>query len=546
MDNNPFKEVSKKRYYGEFYTPLNFSKKSIEYIDEAIGLDRLKTGEYRIWDMACGIGNLEYYLPKECMKYLYMSTIYENDVLYSKDIFKEASIFQYDYLNDDITLDGSFFDYKKIPKNLEKDLENENLKWLIFINPPYATSQVAGANSKSKKNVSKSLIREIMHKEGLGESSRELYVQFMFRIKCEFKNLDASLALFSKINYLKSNNNEKFRENVCRYKFINGFMFSSSNFESTSKLSPFPVGFIIWKLYKESILKKENITLDILNDKAEREGKKHVIIVERKKLLNKWIKRVRCKIFFVPLSSAIKIKRTGNDVRNRICEGFLGSLMSCGNDLQKQNLTAILSAPQASAGSLSITADNFEFAMITHTIRRIVRVNWMNSSDQFVIPNEKLTDETITDMVVWSLFAVSNQTVSIDRAFYKENVYKITNNFFPFNIEDVKDWCKNKNIISSFLDDRNRFVCNYMKSRNLSLESKSVLDIGRSIYKYFFENIDCVNKEKFKISLWDVGFWQIRKSLKDAFLANDLFDKLNMEKNKLRDKLFNISNKFIS
>ena len=53
---------------------------------------------------------------------------------------------------------------KKIPNKLKSDLQNKKLNWLIFINPPYATSQVAGTNSKSKKNVSSSLIRDIMHK----------------------------------------------------------------------------------------------------------------------------------------------------------------------------------------------------------------------------------------------------------------------------------------------------------------------------------------------------------------------------------------------
>ena len=54
---------------------------------------------------------------------------------------------------------------------------------------------------------------------------------------------------------------------------------------------------------------------------------------------NKWIKRIRTTSSFVPLSSAIVVKENGKDIRNKICDGFIGSLMSCGSDLQKQNLT---------------------------------------------------------------------------------------------------------------------------------------------------------------------------------------------------------------
>lgn len=49
---------SKKRYLGEFYTPLIFAKKSLEYINKIISIEELKSGNYRIWDMACGKGNL--------------------------------------------------------------------------------------------------------------------------------------------------------------------------------------------------------------------------------------------------------------------------------------------------------------------------------------------------------------------------------------------------------------------------------------------------------------------------------------------------------
>ena len=540
---------SKKRYLGEFYTPFAFAKKSLEFINKEINIEELKSGKYRIWDMACGKGNLEFYLDESVYKYLYMSTIDNEDIEYCKNKFKNVCIFQYDYLNDDIELKEKIFNYKKIPNKLKSDLENKELNWLIFINPPYATSQVAGTNSKSKKNVSYSLIRNIMHENKLGEASRELSAQFMFRINKEFVNgKKIYLAIFSKTNYIKSNNNEKFREDICNYKFVNGFVFSSSNFESTSKTTPFPVSFIIWKISKEYNIKKENIALPVFDNNCNEIVKKNFQVIDRNKLLNKWIKRVRNSYTFVPLSSAIKIKTSGKDIRDKICDGFIGSLMSCGSDLQKQNLTAIFSAPQSSAGSFSITKDNFEKAMIIHAVRRITKVDWLNGSDQFVIPKgdfEELSEEFKLDCIIWSLFSNSNQTVSMNNVFYKNKYYKIENQFYPFDYKEV--FLKNDFFDYEKNNDK-RFVSEYLKNKEkiMTKESSDLINIGKELYSFFYGNIEKLNLKKFEISLWDAGFWQIRKSLKDAKIGLNILDELKFKRDFVRNNIFGDIDRFIS
>jgi hypothetical protein len=49
---------SQRRFEGEFYTPLIFGKKAINYLAETLGKNWYKSGKYRIWDMASGTGNL--------------------------------------------------------------------------------------------------------------------------------------------------------------------------------------------------------------------------------------------------------------------------------------------------------------------------------------------------------------------------------------------------------------------------------------------------------------------------------------------------------
>jgi len=70
---------SQSRFEGEFYTPLRFAQKAIHYFEDVLGKNCYKTGKYRIWDMAAGTGNLEYHLPAEAYKYLYLSTLHAGE-----------------------------------------------------------------------------------------------------------------------------------------------------------------------------------------------------------------------------------------------------------------------------------------------------------------------------------------------------------------------------------------------------------------------------------------------------------------------------------
>ena len=179
---------SLRRFYGEFFTPVKFARKALDYIAKTVGKDWWKSGEYRLWDMAAGTGNLEYGLPSEAWPNCYMSTIYDEDVEHCRRLFRGAEVFKYDYLNDDVenlfqSLDFGFS--WKLPEKLRNDLANPKIKWIILINPPFATSQTAGTTGKSKQDVSNTKLREVMHQQNLGEVSRELFMQFVVRIKRE-------------------------------------------------------------------------------------------------------------------------------------------------------------------------------------------------------------------------------------------------------------------------------------------------------------------------------------------------------------------------
>ena len=530
-----------RRFHGEFFTPIRFARKALEYIERTVGKEWWKTAEYRIWDMAAGTGNLEWYLPADACQYLYLSTLYEGDIEHCEKLFPDSTVFQYDYLNDDVAnvfANGSI-DYGftwKLPEKLRKDLSNPKIKWIILINPPFATSQTAGASGLSKQDVSNTAIRKVMHQQNLGEASRELFAQFIFRIKKEFENKNACFGLFSKIKYLNSNNDQKFRDNVFDFQYKRGFIFSSLTFSGTK--GNFPVGFLIWDLNSRLKIEKQDIEVDIFNENVDKIGHKIVSSENRETFLSKWIKRPVANQKFPPVGSAITLKTDNKDKRDRVAANFLASFMCKGNDFQNQNYTALLSAPYVSAGALSVTSENFEKSMVVHAVRRIPKATWINDRDQFLKPQKDLSQEFINDCTVWTLFSSSNQTAAMKDVEYEGIIYQINNHFFPVSIAELKTWeITDSDFTVSLSSSQDRFIARWLTAQELSLEAVDLINAGKDLYKFYFKNLNLLRTSLCKIQTWDAGFWQIKKVLQDQNLGRDLFKILKDKHEILRDKL---------
>jgi len=607
---------------GVFLTPLPFAKKAQEYLEHALGEHWYQSGEYRLWDMAAGTGHLELFLPKDALKYCYLSTLEQNDVQHLQKEFPSATVFQYNYLDDDVEMESrersqavatANADHamgrsgrstslrsrlsSKMPAHLQQDLANPKMKWIILVNPPYATAQEAGLKGTSKKGVSETKIRQQMHAKHLGEVSRELYVQFLYRIMNEFKHRETLLGLFSPLKYLISSNYQRFRDNVFHATFRSGFIFSSENFGGTSKTSHFPVSFILWNIHRETdafalvensqrpwraewdaentenakvtqrTQRKNNllfdtaryatqkITLDILDNAAQKIGTKIVESAHRDDFLSRWIKRPRSTSIFPPLSSALTVKSGNVDTRHRIAEGFLASLMCPGNELQNQQQTAFLSGPQASAGALSVTPENFEQAVIVFAARRIPHDSWVNHVDQLLRPNRELSPQFVADCAVWSLFDSKNQTVALQDVKYQERVYQIVNHFFPFPVAEVRGWLVNDERMKSSLGDANNsFVADWLLSQRHRdtedfllcasvppCETKTIrnamLTKAREIYQFYFAHLHRLPLAEFGIETYDAGWHQIRKALQKANMGTDLLADLKQRHDLLKESI---------
>lgn len=510
-----------RRFEGEYYTPIPYTTIAHDYIAETLGdKNWWKTGKYRLWDMAAGTGNLEYYLPAEAYKYMYLSTMHDGDVRFLKRTFKGALCFQYDYLNDDIDslFNEVFLSATKMPKQLENDLKNPDITWIILINPPFATSQDKSNASSGKAGVSDTVIRKKMHlKEfNLGETSRELFAQFLFRIHHEFKHKKAYLCLFSTLKYINANNDQRLRDKIFYYHFERGFMFDSRAFNGVT--GKFPVGCLIWNLAMQENLNEQNIILDVWDRSTPpvKVAQKRIPSIERSTFLNKWVERPDATIEFPPFSSAINVNANKKDIRDRIANGFICSMCSKGNDVQNINYVALFSGPYGSAGAWSVTPDNFEHSMVIFAVKKSTKQYWYNDRDQFMQPNCKLPQDFVNDCVVYSLFHSANQTVSLQHVKYKGKEYNIPNHLFPFLITEVKKWkCSDPDITSGISADSDRFAALWLQNKTLTQEAQQVIDAAREMYKEFYEKSALLNTNKYKVGAWDAGLYQIKACLTD-------------------------------
>lgn len=507
--------LDERSFKGAFYTPLHVVDKAYDKLTETLGPNWQK--DYIVWDMCCGVGNLE--VKHSNPRNIYMSTLDQADI----DVMKAtktcvaAQRFQYDYLNDDINENGEI-DYSltnKIPMGLRAAI-SEGKRILVLINPPYAESanadnvQKEGGQSESKLGVSKTLVAAKMNNHAY--AIRELFVQFLVRIAKEIPN--ATIGIFSTLKYVNAPNFEKFRE-LWSGQYLSGFVVHSKAFDGLK--GNFPIGFLIWKTHhlgsKKYII--DNISTEVLTKNAEPVGQKYFYNHPNNELLSNWIKRPRSNdVLALPLKNAFSPTTSTKDVRGtKWADGAIGSMIAPGSDLQHAGLTAILSSGYCSAGGVFITDINLSQSAVVFTVRRIIKPTWLNDRDQFLQPTQALSEEFKTDCLIWMLFNGSNLTAGANDLQWNDKSWSLVNHFIPFTEVDV-------GAPERFESD---FMAQYLSDKVLSAESLAVLNQGRELWRAYFSHTDVYTvREKFKLNRSDVGWYQIRNALSERNKSADL------------------------
>ncbi len=544
--------LDERSFKGAYYTPLNVVDKAYDKLSETLGKNWQR--EYIVWDMCCGVGNLE--VKHSNPRNIFMSTLDQADVdvMHATRTCVAATRFQYDYLNDDITDDGKI-DYtltNKVPQAL-RDAIAKGKKILVLMNPPYG--EAGNVDTITKGGEHKTGIattRIAVHMKDYGYATRELFTQFIARIAIEIPT--ATVAIFSKLKYINAPNFEKFR-NQWNAKYIDGFVVHSKSFDGLK--GEFPIGFLIWKtdIYANQKTPIVEVVTEVLDKDAKPIGQKSFYNLPNNTFLSEWIKRLKKnKTDVVPLINSVTPTTKTEHVRNtKWSDNAIGHFLCDSNDLQHAGqLTAMFSSVHSigHTGGYFVTPDNLWQAAIVFSVRRLIKQTWLNDRDQFLQPTKPLTEEFKSDCLIWMLFNGSNLTAGANNLEWNGKQWSLVNHFIPYTEAEVgaPDRFESDFMVrylaalspagggaegggglsSAARPDEHPFGRGGGGSTaggvggGLSPQAQTVLAEGRKLWQAYFAHTDVRSvRDELKLNRADVGWYQIRKALEARNKSGD-------------------------
>lgn len=508
--------VDEQKFKGAYYTPLHIVDKAYDQLRATLGENW--QDRYLVWDMCAGVGNLE--AKHSNLRNVFMSTLDQADVtiMKSNPAFAGAEIFQYDYLNDDVT-DFGEIDYSlsnKLPVGLSQAIADarEGKKGakpiLVLINPPYAESGSGIARGDTNKiGVEKTRINGWMREMNVGYASKELFAQFLVRIQHELPR--STLAMFSTLKYVNSPNFETFRR-VWKAKSLDGFVVHSRAFDGLD--GDFPIGFLVWDTSKA--VPVADVSVAVVDRLGNFIGDKQYVARPTSTLLNLWMAKTRPTGGpALPLSNALKVSK--NPRPKRQYSGSVGYFYASNNDLQHSAIETLITSSiytGGNGGGVYLTEQNLWQAAVVFSVRRLIKPTWLNDRDQFLQPSEPLTDDFKSDCLVWMLFNGSNLTAGADGLRWNDRDWSLVNHFIPFTEAEVS--AKGR-----FESD---FMVRHMAGMAFSPEARAVLDEGRKLWTRFHTlSFPRKIRDEYKLGRPDAGWYQIRRAL-EAYGDAELTD----------------------
>ena len=521
-------EDTNRRNKGEFYTPTLFVDHAHDMIAKQFGEDWKEN--YVVWDNSCGSKNLtrDYHF-----KELYCSTLEQAELDISAHYNKEATSFQFDFLNDSLD---------KLPKGLLEAFE-QNKPIIIFMNPPYARSGGMGNTTRdAKANIT--MVNNQMKTDKIGACSANLYAQFIYRImmiKRKYNLTNIHIAMFTPTLYLSGVSWKGFRKEFFNdFTYRDGCTFRASHFADVA--DNWGIAFSIWlngKTFVTDYFKHELV--DTNDEGVIKFGDKVIYNTDLSENISKWYNTECTKTQdFLTLKSSLNV----GDKMLKVPNMFLGYYVSGSNIVEKNvQECRIQNAPNDGGKENSvILPDNFTRCTSLFAARRLVQKNWINWADEYMKPNTEhpLWQEFENDSIIYSLFESKSNQSSLRQVEYKGRLWDIKNEFFWMSREEMMSLA-NENGNDHCYQDANvssdRYVYNLLQGITLSEEAQSVLDkaceLVRKTFKYrmMFDE----DNENYQINNWDCGWYQI-KALAKEYAKEDLEEFKALYK-KLADKM---------
>ncbi|MBW6411015.1 hypothetical protein [Clostridium weizhouense] len=511
-------EDTKRRFNGEFFTPTIWVNEAHKQLNYVFGQNWKE--KYVVWDCAWGTGNLtrDYYF-----KDLYCSTLDKIDLELGDNYNRNSQKFVYDFLNDNIELlTTNKINNSLMPQALY-DALLKNKKILLILNPPFGEgSNGKQSGKKSKDGISNTKVKSMMEKEGLKDSSQQLYIQFLYRIlklKQVFNLDNLNIGIFTPTLFLTGERSEKFREIFLKnFKFEKGIVFNASYFSNVS--SEWGVGFSIWTTGECKEKNNFNFLVKEMSDNGKIESTREKLIynLNYKERLSSWIKNKKSnnKAETITLKSAITF-----DTKTRMVDKeAIGFLMNDSNNVYANTQGVyILSAPVTRhVKTTTITRENYKQCCSLFAARKLIKSNWLNQKDNYMIPNinNSKYKEYENDSIIYSIFSNAAQVSSFRNIKIYNKECDIINQMFFMSIKEIQNLANINNNETIYYDckrySKERFIYTQFQALELSEEGKLILETAKKLIRGSFKYRDEFNKlhPKYNINTCDAGWYQIK------------------------------------
>ena len=515
-------EDTERRNSGDFFTPTLFVDKAHRMIEQQFGEDWKEN--YVVWDCAAGTLNLtrDYYF-----KELYCSTLFDSELEIGKNYNKEATKFQFDFLNDYFPMPNDLIsEGNKVPDGLVQALK-ENKPFIFFINPPYGKNSKIGA-----RGIEESVVQKEMRKEC--GSSATLHGQFLYRImklKEAYNLTNVNICVFCK-PFLSQTLYRKFRKRFFKnFKFENAILFNASEFADCS--NKWGISFTIFTSGKQI---NNNIFPHTL---VERNDDNEIISIGTKEMYNsdnietakQWMMKHTDKhikdIETITVGNEINHTSEKQNFITKVGKNFICSYKCDGNNVSANMFARLFSAP-ATINNMNIYPENFEYFAPYFAARNLTIGNWINDKDEYLAPNENHPQfkQFVYDSVIYDIFA-GNQSSMRNIELHNKS-WNIKNEFFWLSKEEMLNFANENNNNELFTDartDTDRFVYKFIEEHKteFSAEALEVLQAAKDLVYKSFKYRQMFNEEepKYQINNWDCGWYQI-KALCKMFCPDDL------------------------
>ncbi|MDR1592232.1 MAG: hypothetical protein LBS16_05050, partial [Prevotellaceae bacterium] len=290
-----------------------------------------------------------------------------------------------------------------------------------------------------------------------------------------------------------------------------GFVCPSNTFDNV--MGKFPIGFTVWNLAKKK--KIQHVVCDIFDMNGHKITKKIFYAYKNDKYINEWI-------------STYNKKPTGEYL------GFLAG--TNGNGFQHNRIVYILNRREQMPNprGIYITIENLIESCVYFAVRKVIPASWLNDRDQFLYPNNnwKKDIEFQNDCLAYTLF---NTNISTQYG---------VNHWIPFTEEEVNAGYKfESHFMTSFMSGKikqNGYINlfenqedKYCIKREFSVEAQAVLDAGRELWKYYFQQ----PKVNVNASLYDIREYFQGRNDKGKMNSKSTDEKYSEQIGSLRDKL---------